>query len=233
MPNYLNFYSEIFKDIVFPKQCLNCHSYGLFFCEQCQKVLTIITRQRCIICQKESKYGFTHLECKKNLDVPDRLITIFDYHDPLISKAFNTAKLGLVSELINELAQIGCKKLAIQDSTFSNFVFCPIPLTRFKKRFRGFNQSELIAQIFAEKLSLPVDPILIKSRSTKQQKLLNKEQRSKNLGNSFRLAETTGLPSHVLLIDDVCTTGATFIEATKVLKQIGIKQVWCLALAQD
>ncbi len=236
MANFYNFYRDIFNDIVFPKQCLNCRAFGLFFCKDCRKILTTIVDQRCIICQQPSKYGFTHLQCQNDLaptSTPDRLITIFDYHDPLISKAFNTAKLGLVSELIVELAEISCKKLIVQDQSFTNFVFCPIPLTRFKKRFRGFNQSELITQIFAQKFNLPIDQVLIKSRSTKQQKLLNKERRGKNLENSFSVTEAFGLPSHVLLIDDVCTTGSTFIEAAKVLKQMGIKQVWCLALAQD
>ena len=67
----------------------------------------------------------------------------------------------------------------------------------------------------------------------KQQKKLDKQARQTNIQNAFRLINNQALPKSVLLIDDVTTTGATFKSATKIFKQAGIEQVWCLALAQD
>ena len=163
---------------------------------------------------------------------PDRLISIFDYKNGLINKIINTAKLGLVSELFVELTESAVISLKISDQA-SKMTLCPIPLTRSKQRFRGFNQSLIIAKIFSNHFQIPIDAFLVKSKSTKQQKLLNKEQRRTNLFNSFSIPNKKSLPKHVLLIDDITTSGATFLEATKTLKLAGVQTVWCLAMAQD
>ncbi len=219
-------------DISFPKQCINCSAWNLYICLNCQQQLRMTTEQRCIVCQLPSQYGFTHEYCQTN-DSPDRLMTIFDYRDKLVGKIINTTKLALVSELITELSLAAVDKIEAKNDEINNFVLCPIPMTRLKKRFRGFNQTELIVKVFAQKLDLPIDPLLAKSRSTKQQKVLNKEQRQKNLQSSFKVLYPESIPRNVLLIDDVSTTGSTFIEAAKTLKTAGVKNVWCLALAQD
>lgn len=237
----VNFYREIYKSVVssttrtlkdtlFPKQCLNCHAWGRYFCDKCCGLLTPVDSLRCIVCQKTNANGQTHSLCR-TAATPDGLVSIFDYHNELVSKAINTAKLALVAELFVELTAIGAKILGAKSP--QDFVLCPIPLSISKKRFRGFNQSEVITKIFALHFGLPVDPLLTKPRATKQQKLLNKEQRQTNLQNSFQISIPQSLPNKVLLIDDITTTGSTFTEASKVLKEAGVKTVWCLALAQD
>ncbi len=219
-------------DITFPKQCINCSAWNLYICINCQQQLKMTVEQRCIVCQLPSRYGFTHEYCHTN-DSPDRLTTIFDYRDKLVSKIINTTKLALVSELVTELSLVAVNKIGVENMEINNFVLCPIPMTRLKRRFRGFNQSELITKVFAQELNLPIDPLVAKSRSTKQQKVLNKEQRQKNLQSSFKILYPESIPSNVILIDDVSTTGSTFIEVAKTLKTAGVKNVWCLALAQD
>lgn len=225
------FYTDILE-IFFPKQCLGCNSYGLYICLACESKLKINVTQRCIICQLPSQLGYTHQNCTSKL-TPDRLISIFDYHDQLISKVFNTAKLSLVSDLFIELTNIAVNKISVVTNNHQEFVICPIPLTKFKQQFRGFNQSQIIARILGWNLNLAIDPILIKRTNTKQQKKLNAQQRKQNLINSFCVPQTQALPAKVILVDDITTTGSTFIEATKVLKTLGVKEVWCLALAQD
>ncbi|QQS22658.1 ComF family protein [bacterium] len=176
--------------------------------------------------------GYTHADCKTD-HTPDRLISIFKYQDKLVSKMLNTGKIGLISDLFFELASIGFEKVDVRYQSLDKFVLCPIPLTRFKKRFRGFNQSYIIAQIFSWRFNLAIDPVLIKSKSTRQQKQLNRQQRQENLTESFSISDPSYLPRQVLLIDDITTTGSTFIEAARELKANGVKTVWCLALAQD
>lgn len=226
-----NFYASLL-DIAFPKQCLNCQAWGRYICKQCRISLTLTEQQRCVLCQQPSELGFTHSACQTRF-TPDRLISIFRYQDELVSKMVNTGKLALISDLFSELASIAAKHVKITHPEFDQFVLCPIPVTNFKKRFRGFNQSELIAQIFSWRFNLAIDRVLLKSRSTKQQKSLNKEQRQQNLSQSFAVSHPHSLPSKVILIDDITTTGSTFIEASRVLKAEGVKTVWCLALAQD
>lgn len=222
----------ILKDLIFPKQCFHCQAWGNFICAACSENLKSQIHQRCLVCQKPSLRGWTHPKCLNTLR-PERLITIFDYHDPTIARLINTAKLSLVPDIFSELASVSCQRIEIQSSFWQQFVLCPIPQTRSKTRWRGFNQSELIANVFAQRFSLTIDRVLKKSRTTQQQKELNKEQRALSLRQAFQISQPTYIPKQALLIDDITTTGSTFVEAGKILKKAGVKTVWCLAIAQD
>ncbi|HMQ02210.1 MAG TPA: hypothetical protein PKD79_04075 [Candidatus Doudnabacteria bacterium] len=227
----LTILSETIKDVLFPKQCFGCRSWGLFICENCRTQLANHKFLRCIICQKPSLGGWTHPKCRGKYR-PERLITIFDYQDEVISQLINTGKLALVPDIFLELTETAYARVNVVQPNLWSFVLCPIPQTKSKTRWRGFNQSELIAQVLSLKLNLVVDRALIKIRFTKQQKELNKLGRAANLKNAFRFTGGS-IPTEVILVDDITTTGSTFLEASKVLKRAGVHTVWCLALAQD
>ena len=106
----------------------------------------------------------------------------------------------------------------------------PVPLHPFKKRQRGFNQAELLAEAVSEVFPQhhpPVLPLLKKTAKTAEQKLLSGAERKRNLAHAFCLEEAylKQLPQVVLLIDDVFTTGSTLEACASVLKAHGVKQV--------
>ena len=131
----------------------------------------------------------------------------------------------------------------------TNFFLAPVPLHSSRRRWRGFNQAEILCQALAEELSLPIMDVLVRNKSTKTQKDLKKEQRMKNVANVFALspkilnpgpasarAERDGsaiLNQNFILVDDVATTGATLQEAAKILKRNGAAKVICLTVARD
>ncbi|HAG27478.1 TPA: hypothetical protein DCG61_01695 [Patescibacteria group bacterium] len=219
------------KDLIFPKQCFSCRTWGNFICSECESGLKVQTFQRCIVCQKPSLSGWTHPKCKKRY-APERLISIFDYHSKVVSSLINTGKSGLVPEIFSDLAFIAARKIKIRDEQIWKYILCPIPQTKSKARWRGFNQAELIARVLSKHFSLAVDNILVKPKATRQQKELNKEQRASNLRSAFSVS-LGPIPKQVILVDDITTTGSTFLEATIVLKRAGVKSVWCIAIAQD
>lgn len=137
----------------------------------------------------------------------------------------------LIPELFVLLTKEALKILEVT-SLLQKFVITPIPISKAKERFRGFNQSAIIAQQLQADFNIPILPLLGKRAFVKQQKLLNKTARKSNIENAF-LATSQPPPAHVLIIDDVTTSGATFLAATKILKQAGAQTVWCFALAQD
>lgn len=98
----------------------------------------------------------------------------------------------------------------------------PVPLHPRKQDARGFNQASLVAQGLGEILSLPVlDKVLIRSRYTESQTKKSREERVINVRDAFRLAKGPGpAAQHVLLIDDVLTTGATLEAAAAPLLQV-------------
>jgi len=107
-----------------------------------------------------------------------------------------------------------------------------VPLHTSKWQNRGYNQAHLIAKPFAHHLQLPYDETaLIRSKQSTCQVGQSGSQRRKNLTNAFSLANK--LPSqikHVMVIDDVLTTGSTASEISKLLKQAGVTRVTVLTV---
>ncbi len=108
----------------------------------------------------------------------------------------------------------------------------PIPLSRKRMRQRGFNQAELVAGKVGRKMNLPVyGRLLVRTRDTKAQKELNDEERKNNLKRAFKTGKNKVQLSHILLIDDIYTTGSTMNEAAKELKRAGAERVYCLSVS--
>lgn len=108
----------------------------------------------------------------------------------------------------------------------------PIPLSQRRLRQRGFNQAELIARKIGEKMNLPVRcNLLLRIRDTKAQKELNDAERKNNLKRAFKTRTNKVQLDHILLIDDIYTTGSTMNEAAKELKQAGAEKIYCLSVS--
>ncbi|HRQ41784.1 MAG TPA: ComF family protein [Chloroflexota bacterium] len=110
----------------------------------------------------------------------------------------------------------------------------PIPLHPDREKKRGYNQSALLARWFSQQSGQVYAPELLKrTRFTVPQVGLNAEERAKNVQNAFAVAGYPFNDKHVLLIDDVCTTGSTLTAAAQVLLEAGAAAVsgYCLARA--
>jgi competence protein ComFC len=140
---------------------------------------------------------------------------------------------GIVRQIIHEFKygrQIHLRHLvarwlnsALDDERLrqSHFdVIMPVPLHPARQRERGFNQASLLAELLSAQTSIPVKPLLERTRYTTTQTALDRSERMENLHNAFRLrknADVRGL--HVLLVDDVLTTGSTLNECARILKR--------------
>lgn len=118
-------------------------------------------------------------------------------------------------------------------------IIIPIPLHAKRLNWRGFNQSELICKIIAEKYSIPIfNNILTRVKNNKPQvEMPDFERREKNIDGIFAINPKIYLSpqikkANVLLIDDVITSGATIKQAGSVLKQAGFKKIYGLAAAK-
>jgi ComF family protein len=113
-------------------------------------------------------------------------------------------------------------------------IILPVPLHPKRLRWRGFNQSVLLARQVSRAYNVPMDPfILLRSRETPPQTQLTEEERRKNMGGAFALnPEKSVADKIVLLVDDVYTSGATVNECSRALKRAGAKAVYALTLAR-
>ncbi|NME82666.1 ComF family protein [Clostridium sp. SM-530-WT-3G] len=194
----------------------------------------------CIICGKEGYNGI----CDYCISKIKQIEYIIPGEDKMIINSYGhyggvLKKLILRLKYYNDftagdiLAEL-LEKYIRENIDYSEYVISYIPMSKKSKKKRGFNQCEYIANKVAYSLSIRNVSILYKCKETKEQKRLLRQERFENIKNAFGIyEEKIKKIENVILIDDVTTTGATMIEAFKILKKYGIKQIKLLTLAKS
>lgn len=197
-------------DHILPQFCAVCKKEGAVVCDECIERIT---------------FNFN----REDVKILDGLFFSTHYHN------------RAVQEMIHLLKYEYIEKLGIQIGKILAFVWLshlhpeidvvvPVPLHPKRLAERGFNQAELIAKKFCEITSLPLNTKSVqRTRATKRQVDLDSDQRKINVANAFLSAPISG---SVLIIDDVTTTGSTFIEVASALKSAGASKVFALAFAK-
>ena len=112
-----------------------------------------------------------------------------------------------------------------------------VPISKQRKRGRGYNQSELIAKEISKIIKVPIaKKILYKTKNTVPQSSLNKKQREENAKGVYKAHDITKLYNQkILLLDDIYTTGNTVNECANMLLQKGIERtnIGVLTIAKD
>jgi ComF family protein len=102
-------------------------------------------------------------------------------------------------------------------------------------RERGYNQSGLLARELGRHIDLPVieDCLIRVKQAQPQVRAANVEERRKNVADAFVCRDEKVKGKQVILIDDVCTSGATLESCAAALKSRGATSVWGLTLARE
>jgi competence protein ComFC len=213
-----------FFDLLFPKKCLSCKKEGCAFCATCRGQIPLET----------SPFA-------------NDTISLWRYDHPSLQKALWKLKYRGKQELAHDLAESLYDKLIeslAEIELFENpagnvrekYILIPIPIHKNRQKERGYNQSELLARELAlldPSLFILEIGVLKKSKETKSQvSVKNREQRLRNIHNSFAVYHPKKIQGkNIIVIDDITTTGATLAEARKVLRKAGAKSVICVTLA--
>ncbi len=241
--------------LVFPGRCLKCRGYTKrdptlsfsdCFCPVClEKDLLFFRPPFCSQCGHvfASRTGENHLceDCIKTASPIGRVRAVFEYKG-LIREAIPLFKYHSKLCLAKIFEPFLFKAFESHFSHGSIDCILPIPLHGKKVRQRGFNQSFLMIRHFmsmytrshGEKPSWEIDTrSLVRVRSTTSQTGLSIQERENNLNQAFKMRPGAFLAGkHILLVDDVYTTGATCKSAARVLLASGVKQVDVLVLAR-
>lgn len=206
-------------DYLFPHFCLGCHEEGSILCFKCQATISVLGI-------------FVPFEKKSFLDAHAALG--FFEEESLLQKLIYAYKYNFVLDSIKIFEILIHDFLKIHQNYF-DLVESVVPVPLHKRRYaeRGFNQAEEIGNILARGLDLPLEKILIRKKSTKQQAKLQKQERMENIKEAFVVRQKSTLKGkHILLVDDVFTTGSTLDECARVLKESGVKSVKAFTLAR-
>lgn len=211
--------------------CLLCEqhqaeAHGV--CSGCLADLPWLTAAHCPCCALPAAAGQLCGQCLQNQPAFDATQAVFRYDYP-IAALLHAYKYQARLALAHNFASLMAKKLQLQTP-----VDCiiPMPLHRDRLRMRGFNQAAEIARLLARTLSVPValqdcERVL----ATPPQVGLPLRQRSRNLRNAFA-CKTRLDGCHVLLVDDVMTTGASLHALASCVKKAGAARVSCWVLAR-
>jgi ComF family protein len=110
-------------------------------------------------------------------------------------------------------------------------ILVPIPTATSRVRQRGYDQAELLCRAVANRTSLPYRKLLQRHGQSRQVGT-TKVERTKHVTNAFRVPTAQSVAGkHVVLVDDVLTTGATLESAARALKRAGAKRVDAIVFA--
>lgn len=250
-------------DVIFPKICLGCgkftHSTSTsavssvpngsgqtgkndfdYVCGKCFREITLKNILECIVCNRETRLGLTCAFCA-NKNKVDQLIIAVDLSNPLVDKILKTYKYKFVRDMAAPLSIISKKCVKnIMLKGFNLFkdnpLLIPVPLRRKRLNWRGFNQAGLLAKNISDAYCMSYrDDILIRIADPKHQADIKaKEDRINNVRNNFTVKDSESLRGRtVILVDDICTTGATINECARVLKESRAKRVIGFAIARN
>jgi ComF family protein len=215
-------------------QCLLCDLQSAqLICDACY--LTLPFHQTgCLSCGLKIIPGNDRGICSHCLSEPpafDYVHALFDYATP-ISSLITQLKFQGNLTIAKLFAHYWIGYLKNNRSTLPECII-PTPLHYKRLQERGFNQALEIAKPIGKFFNIPIDiRSCIKLKNTQPQSSLSADKRRKNLKNAFALSHSIEA-KHVVILDDVMTTGNTISEISILLKKSGVEQVgvWCCARA--
>ena len=210
----ISFARSTLLDLVYPPRCGGCDKRGILLCDTCLLLID-------------------HPASEKSVERIDAVISAGVFKEPLRS-AIHKLKYESDTPLAKPLALLISGALAEDDRWVAEDgeppVIVAVPLHSSRRRARGYNQSELLARELGRITGWPVEKQLVRVRPTPPQVGLHADQRQENVRDAFKW-NGEDAPTRVLLVDDVCTTGATLSECAFALMSAGTDHIVAATVA--
>ena len=211
------------RRVLFPRPCLLCRRgaciHSVPVCKDCIEDLRAVLKEPCRFC------GLPAAECicAHNKDVRFLLW----YELPVTRKLIAMLKYNAKRERVEFLAD---RLAALCTGHYDGVTY--VPRRPKEKRLYGYDHARLLAEAVAKRLNVPLICTL-ECHGHIQQKFLSASQREKSmLGRDNAIPEAVLAYPRLLLMDDVCTTGATLRACSSLLREAGAKAVSCAVLAK-
>ena len=226
-----------------PPTCVLCGAHGdsrEFFsaglCAGCRRDVPEKTMS-CPQCARVVSTQDICGRCRKKPPAQDALWAAFDYRFPLdaVLKAYKYQQRMPQGRVLRDLFLDAVVQAVAENRLTAPDLLAPVPLHPSKLRCRGFNQSLELARPVARTLDTALRPrLLIRTRATESQASLPRESRAKNVRAAFQCREPVD-GKHVVVIDDVVTTGNTVNEIAKELRKAGATriEIWTLSRKEE
>jgi ComF family protein len=244
MPSIIQFIKSQFL----PGECFLCKKSADISLSLCQSCISDLAENSCCcsLCANPLNSSVEYLlddspllcgKCQKHKSSFDQVFSPFLYQEDMVKLIYQFkygGKLYMGKTLAELFLQQVLQKYKLNNNISFPELIVPVPLHLKRLKHRGFNQANEVAQYLSKKMSIKLDNTLVERiKLTHTQRGLNLKQRKANLKDAFAKTDKNFTQKHVVLVDDVMTTGNTVNEVAKLLKQAGAKQVdvWTIARA--
>jgi len=225
-------------DWLCPPACVLCTALGAMLCKACRVDATARVAHacpRCAIALPAQARMPVCGRCQRRRPAFDRTLAAAWYAPPF-DRLIQGLKYGATLAYAPLLADLLHGRVITADIPHFFDVVLPVPLSRGRMAERGFNQSIEIGRILADRLDRPLDTrSVLRIVDTSPQAALPFDARRRNIRGAFSVIDGcrhTLVGSHVAIVDDVMTTGATLDELARTLKRAGVAAVTCLVVAR-
>lgn len=215
---------------------MGCGRLGEYMCPECQLKLEA-PELVCPMCGSASLGGVSHGRCRRGWGI-ERLVVGLKYRG-VVQKCLKRVKYQSAWDILSFLFKVWQDRGGLEEIKLDGqgVLVSSVPMWSSKERERGFNQAEILADLLvsAYPMALQKAQVLVRTRSTLPMFGLKKEERRENVQGAFTIKEgqeKVVVGKHVILVDDVWTTGATMRECARCLMNAGAVRVWGVALAK-
>ena len=188
------------------------------------------------IADGEKEYCVT---CEKEQPSVTRNFAVWRY-DKAMKKSIAAFKYGGRKEYADFYVRHMAQEIGRRLVRYGVTVLVPVPVSKKRRRYRGFNQAELLSEKLAKELGLVSANLLVRRKNTVPQSSLTPAERKKNLIGSIEWDEKAArslevYPTAVAVVDDIYTTGSTMSACAEVLQTRGIQRVYgvCVCIGTD
>ena len=218
-------------DLLLPPRCAGCHRVGTWLCVDCLELLPLVEPPYCTRCGEPVANGSQLCSRCRTSPLQVSPIRSVVYYEGVVQDAVRWLKYRGRTPLAQPLGELMAKYWEKHTSPVD--VVVPVPLHADRLNERGYNQAALLAFAFAGRVGLAVqEQALIRWRATGPQTDLSITQRGENVRDAFHCPDDSMAGRNVLLVDDVCTTGATLNACATALLAGGANKVQALTLAR-
>jgi len=228
----VNKIKDFLLNLIFPKECVICGYEDTWLCPDCYQKIILVKSPTCPFCKRLTSKGEFCPTCRRKATLTG--IMIAAYYETPLKEIIHNYKYKMVKDLSEPLADLlinHLQKFALP----SNPLILPVPLHQKRLKEREFNQAALLGKKIADIFGLDFDDeLMIRKINTKPQINLSGLERKENVKNAFLCINPQKVyKRNIILVDDVCTTGATLEACGVELRKYNARQIWGLVLARQ
>ena len=223
---------ELAINSFFPCRCISCGKVGGFLCPQCLGEIPRLLPPICPQCGRPQASGILCPICRRRKTEIDGIRSLFRF-EKAIRKAIHELKYRNLKAISPCLAELLADYIRV-NSLPGDALVC-VPLHPRRLRERGYNQSSLLAKELGRRIDMPVieDCLIRVKQAQPQVRAVDLGERWMNVADAFVCRDEKVSGKRIMLIDDVCTSGATLESCAVALKNKSADSVWGLTLARE